>query len=199
MIAWPIGASCSRHCTGYVTLRDAGTSSVQSVSLDLWDEVPKLQILWWRTVTAGSNARTVLVSWCGERLSPLGTSATIWPILQAPDGRWLVWSSRWNRRNRSTRRKPAPVPLCPPQIPRDLAWARTRSAAVEIRRLTSWVMARPHEMPSSSRTLGSWVWILLEVWMSVCVYFVFVCSVLCVGSGFVTGWSPCPRSPTDCV
>jgi hypothetical protein len=34
------------------------------------------------------------------------------------------------RGNRSTRRKPAPVPLCPPQIPHNLTRAQTRSAAV---------------------------------------------------------------------
>jgi hypothetical protein len=37
-----------------------------------------------------------LVSWGGVRLSPLGTSATNWPIVPAPDDRWWVWSSRWN-------------------------------------------------------------------------------------------------------
>jgi hypothetical protein len=42
-----------------------------------------------------------LVSWGGVRLSPLATSANIC------------------RGNRSTRRKPAPVPLCLPQIPHD--------------------------------------------------------------------------------
>jgi hypothetical protein len=31
--------------------------------------------------------RLVLVSWGGVRLSPLGTSATNWPIVPAPDGR----------------------------------------------------------------------------------------------------------------
>jgi hypothetical protein len=31
----------------------------------------------------------------------------------------------------STLKKPAPVPLCPPQIPHDLAWDRTRAAALE--------------------------------------------------------------------
>jgi hypothetical protein len=36
--------------------------------------------------------------------------------------------------HRSTRRKPAPAPLCPPQIPLDETRARTRAAA----------MARPH-------------------------------------------------------
>jgi hypothetical protein len=33
------------------------------------------------------------------------------------------------RGNRSTRRKPAPAPLCPPQIPHDQTRARTRTAA----------------------------------------------------------------------
>jgi hypothetical protein len=37
-----------------------------------------------------------LVSWGGVRLSPLGTSATNWPIVPAPDDRWWVWSIRWN-------------------------------------------------------------------------------------------------------
>jgi hypothetical protein len=45
--------------------------------------------------------------------------------------------------NRSTRRKPAPVPLCPPQIPHGLTWAFNPAAAVESRRLTGWAMARP--------------------------------------------------------
>jgi hypothetical protein len=33
----------------------------------------------------------------GVRLSPLVKSATVWPIVPAPDDRlWWVWSSRWN-------------------------------------------------------------------------------------------------------
>jgi hypothetical protein len=36
------------------------------------------------------------------------------------------------RGNRSTRRKPAPAPLCPPQIPHDQTRTRTRAAAVGI-------------------------------------------------------------------
>jgi hypothetical protein len=39
--------------------------------------------------------------------------------------------------------KPAPVPLCPPQIPHDQTRARTRAAAVGSQRLTAWAMARP--------------------------------------------------------
>jgi hypothetical protein len=44
---------------------------------------------------------------------------------------------RIGRRNRSTRRKLAPVPLCQQQIPHELTWARTRAAAVGSRRLTA--------------------------------------------------------------
>jgi hypothetical protein len=45
--------------------------------------------------------------------------------------------------NRITRRKPEPMPLCPPQIPHDLTWYQTRAAAVRSRRITAWVMTRP--------------------------------------------------------
>jgi hypothetical protein len=41
------------------------------------------------------------------------------------------------RGNRSTRRKPAPMPHFPPQIPHDPTRARTRAAPVGIRRLTA--------------------------------------------------------------
>jgi hypothetical protein len=40
------------------------------------------------------------------------------------------------RGNRSTRRKPAPVPLCPPQTPHG-ARTRTRAAALGSQRLTA--------------------------------------------------------------
>jgi hypothetical protein len=53
-----------------------------------------------------------------------------------------VGGMRIGKGNRSTRRKPAPVPLCPPQIPHHLAWARTRAAVVGSRRLTAWANAR---------------------------------------------------------
>jgi hypothetical protein len=53
-----------------------------------------------------------------------------------------VVGMRISRGNRSSRRKPAPVPLCPPQIPNDLTWDRARAAAVGSRRLTAWAMAR---------------------------------------------------------
>jgi hypothetical protein len=43
-----------------------------------------------------NSVSTTVVSWGGVRLSPLGTSATIWSIVPALDDTWWVWSSRWN-------------------------------------------------------------------------------------------------------
>jgi hypothetical protein len=52
----------------------------------------------------------------GVQLDPLGTAATNSPIVPAPgdynDGEI---GGMIGKGNRSTRRKPAPVPLCPPQ------------------------------------------------------------------------------------
>jgi hypothetical protein len=55
----------------------------------------------------------------GVQLSPLGTVATNRPIVPAPgdydDGE--IGGMTIGRGNRSIRRKPVPVPLCPPQNP----------------------------------------------------------------------------------
>jgi hypothetical protein len=84
----------------------------------------------------------------GVRLSLLGTAATVSPIVPAPDDRWCgaICVTRIGKENRSTQRKPAPVPLCPPQIPNDLTWARTRAAVLGSPRLTDWAMALPWYM-----------------------------------------------------
>jgi hypothetical protein len=70
-----------------------------------------------------------IVSLGGVRLSPLGTSATVGLLYQPrmiDDDYGAVGGMRIGRGNRSTRRKPAPVP----QIPHDRTWDRTRAAAV---------------------------------------------------------------------
>jgi hypothetical protein len=82
------------------------------------------------------------------RLSSLVTLATNWPLAAAPDDDdddecGAVSGMRIGRENRSARRKPAPLPLCPPQIQHNLTWVRTLVAAVVSRRLTSSAMARP--------------------------------------------------------
>jgi hypothetical protein len=45
--------------------------------------------------------------------------------------------------NRSTRRKPAPVPLHPQQIPHNVTWYRTRSGAVGSRWRFGWAVTQP--------------------------------------------------------
>jgi hypothetical protein len=80
----------------------------------------------------------------GVRLTPLGTAATT-DLLYQPqvidDGDCgVIGGMKIGGGNQSTRRKPAPVPLCPRRIPHDLTWARTR-AAVGSQRLTAWTMA----------------------------------------------------------
>jgi hypothetical protein len=55
---------------------------------------------------------------CGVKLGPFGTAATNRPILPAPgDYDTEEIGGMIGRENRSTRRKPAPVPFCPPQTP----------------------------------------------------------------------------------
>jgi hypothetical protein len=55
-----------------------------------------------------------------------------------------VGGMRIGRGNRSTLRKPGPVPLRPPQISHDLTWARTRVATVGSRRLTARAIIRAY-------------------------------------------------------
>jgi hypothetical protein len=75
----------------------------------------------------------------GVQLGSLGTAVTNRPIVPAPGdygdeeiGGIIV------RGIRSTRRKPAPVPLCPLQTPH-AARTRTRAAAVGSQRLTNYL------------------------------------------------------------
>jgi hypothetical protein len=78
-----------------------------------------------------------------SQLSPLGTAITNRPIVPAPgsydNGKF---SGLIGRVNRCTRRKPAPMPLCPPQTPHAVR-TRTRAATVGSQRLTTWATARP--------------------------------------------------------
>jgi hypothetical protein len=63
-----------------------------------------------------------LFNWYSGGCSPigsLGTAATYWPIVAAPDD-GEIGGMMIDRRHRSTRRKPAPVPLCQPQTPHAL-------------------------------------------------------------------------------
>jgi hypothetical protein len=66
----------------------------------------------------------------GVRLGPLGTAATNRPIVPAPgDYDEGEIGGMIGKGNRSTRRKPVSVPLCPPQTPH-AARTPTRASAV---------------------------------------------------------------------
>jgi hypothetical protein len=74
----------------------------------------------------------------GVQLGPLGTASTNKPIVpflgdydDVEIGGMMI-----GKGNRSTRRKPAPMPLCPPQTPY-AARTRTWAAAVGSERLTA--------------------------------------------------------------
>jgi hypothetical protein len=90
----------------------------------------------------------------GVRLSPLGIAATTGLLYQPQmtnDGDCgAIGGMKIGRGNRSTRRKPAPAPLCPPQIPHDQTRTRTPAAAVGRQRLTAWVTVWP-SLDQSSR------------------------------------------------
>jgi hypothetical protein len=66
------------------------------------------------------------------RLSPLGTSVTNWPIVQAPDDRWWwMYSSRWNENWQGKQKYSGKTCSSSTLSTTNPTWARTRAAAVE--------------------------------------------------------------------
>jgi hypothetical protein len=99
-----------------------------------------------------------LVSWDGARLTWVhlvlrSLTGLLYQLRMVDDDECGAVGGIWiGRGNRSTRIKPAPVPLCPPQIPHKLTWARTRVATIGSRRLTAWAMIRPYSSITSVST-----------------------------------------------
>jgi hypothetical protein len=87
-----------------------------------------------------TRSRTVgRTPWIGDQLVAR-------PLLTAPgdcDDGELGGMNVFGRGNRSTRRKSASPPLCPPQIPTGQTRVRIRAATVGSQRLTASAMARP--------------------------------------------------------
>jgi hypothetical protein len=69
-------------------------------------------------------------------LSPL-YCGHFWPIVPAPEIGEDDCGAIGGIKIGSTRRKPSPAPLCPPQIPLDQTRDRTRAAAEGSQRLTA--------------------------------------------------------------
>jgi hypothetical protein len=81
----------------------------------------------------------------GVQLGPLGTAATNRHIVPALGDYDDAEIGMIDRGNCSTRRKPPPVPLYPPQAPHT-ARTRTRTTAVGSQRLTTWATAQPSRL-----------------------------------------------------
>jgi hypothetical protein len=98
----------------------------------------------------------------GVRMSPLHTAATPLGLLCQSqiidDEYWAVSGMKIGRGDRSTRRKPAPVPFCSPQIPHDL----TRFVAMWSQRLTARAVARPSVLSMALQLF--WLYPLNKIW-----------------------------------
>jgi hypothetical protein len=77
-----------------------------------------------------------LFLWGGVKLNSLLLRPLIAPVPDDDDDECGVIGGIFGRGNRNTRRKPVPVPFCPPQIPYDQTRARTLAAAVGSQRLS---------------------------------------------------------------
>jgi hypothetical protein len=87
---------------------------------------------------------TLLIPWGGVHSARRPLIGLLYqPRMMDYDECGAVGGMRLGRGNRSTRRKPAPVPLRPPQILYDLTWDRTWAAADAIRRLNVWARRTP--------------------------------------------------------
>jgi hypothetical protein len=104
---------------------------------------------------------TLFTNWWGveSKLGPLGTSPTYCPIVPAPgDYENGEFGGMNGRGNRSTWRKPAPMSLCPPQIPLDQTQDWTRATAVGSQWLTASAMAWPWKECNWNYILSHWEW-----------------------------------------
>jgi hypothetical protein len=89
--------------------------------------------VWCRNRTR-NRSLSLDVTASGVTLRPLGASPTIWPLVPTgtrDDYDCEAVGGMSGRGNSGTRRKPIPVPICPPQFPYDLSRARTRALAAD--------------------------------------------------------------------
>jgi hypothetical protein len=80
------------------------------------------------TVVSTLSLHFFIFCWWGgtKSLGTLATSGLLYkPQMIDEDDCGAIGGMKIGRGNRSTRRKPAPTPLCPPQIPHDKTRART--------------------------------------------------------------------------
>jgi hypothetical protein len=100
-----------------------------------------------------------LLNWYSGGWSPIESTRHCghqWPIVPALGDYDGEIGGMIARGNWSTRRKPAPVPLCPPQTPH-AARTRTRAATVGSQRLTAWATAWPLNKMWLTVTDSEWI------------------------------------------
>jgi hypothetical protein len=121
----------------YTCIRDGNTSQIMHWRL--------FSMLYWQIDLI--NFFNLHSGGVESNLGPFRTWATYWPSVPAPgdceDGEFGGMNGRGNR---STRRKPALTPLCPPQIPLDQTQDWTRAPAVGRQQLTASAMVRPDKI-----------------------------------------------------
>jgi hypothetical protein len=92
-----------------------------------------------------------LFSWGWLRLSALGTSATVRPVLQVP----YVYGAacgRSGKGNSSSRRETCSNAACSTRLLYDLTPTRARAGELGTQPLTAWVTARPMQFGAHVRT-----------------------------------------------
>jgi hypothetical protein len=153
----------------------------------------------WRHIGGWRYSSTILdlstrwrwvVSFTPLPLYPRGNSPR-YPLDRRVGGRKVIWTREKIHCpcRKSNPNRPAHE-LCQLQI---LSGRNFVSLTYSLGR-SQWPRSLRHELPSLARTLGSWVPIPLEVWMSVCVYSGFV--LFCV---LIEALRRADHSPTDCV
>jgi hypothetical protein len=89
----------------------------------------------WRKREEHKLENQVMFSWAGVELSTLllrPLSCLLYqPWMMTNDDECGAGGGMLGRGNGSSRRKPVPVPLCPPQIAHNLTWTLNRAAAME--------------------------------------------------------------------
>jgi hypothetical protein len=72
-----------------------------------------------------------------------------------------IGGMRIGRRNRNTRRKPAPVPICLPEIPADVTWAGTPTNGLSYGTANLPVKERGHlgDIGTDAKLLLEWIFL----------------------------------------
>jgi hypothetical protein len=96
-----------------------------------------------RIITLNWNFSLLLVGWDWVPCTAATSGQLYQPQMIGEGYCGAIGGMNIGRGNRSTRRKPSPAPLCPPQISLDQTQDRTRAAELGSQQLTAWAMARP--------------------------------------------------------